>query len=133
MSCNSAIYTVNSSMEEVPAQATIPFGNVVRRFGKKVQLEGGSIVLYGSGYYDVEVPATLIATAAGDVTLQLYQDGALVPGAEATETAAAAGDYITPKISCLVRNCGECCNSVLNLVVDSGVTIANVPAVVEKV
>ena len=84
MSCNSAIYTVNANGVEItPADgqyAQIPFGNVQRRFGKNLQLDGGSIVAFGSGYYDVEINANLIATAAGELSLQVYQDGLPIPG-----------------------------------------------------
>lgn len=44
----------------------------------------------GVGYYGVDVGATVTASAAGNVTLALYQDGQLV--AESTETIAAAND-----------------------------------------
>lgn len=43
-----------------------------------------------AGYYSVSVNTTLVASAAGPVTVTLYQDGQAVSGATQTVTAAAA-------------------------------------------
>lgn len=136
MSCNSAIYTVNNSN---PAIATtpgvfvnVPLGSVIRRFGRNLALDGNSIQCYGSGYYDVEASVSMVATAAGIVTAQLYQDGVAVPGALASATATAGGT-VNLGISALVRNCGCDCNSVLTIAVDAAGSVSNLSVVVEKI
>lgn len=133
MSCNSALYCANTSKQPFVEGGTIPFGSIVRRFGGNVQLDGQNIMLMGSGYYDVEVSATLSPSATGDIAVQLYQDGVAVPGATASATIAAANDFCNLDISCLVRNCGCNCNSVLSLGVDGAGTLENMATVVKKV
>lgn len=137
MSCNSAIYTVNASGVAITPPdgqfAQIPFGSVIRRFGKAVQLDGGSILCCGSGYYDVDIDANLVPTAEGEISIQLFQDGVAVPGTLKTITAAAAGDYILVPVDTLVRNCGCDCNSALTLGVNAACTVASLTATVEKV
>ena len=133
MGCNSAICTANTSRPVLAADAQIPFGGIVRRFGRNVQLEGNSVVLCGSGYYDVEVSIVLSPTAAGDISVQLYQDGMAIPGAYSAGSATAAEDFVPLSISTLVRNCGRDCNSVIYIVVDGAATLENLSVVVEKV
>ncbi len=133
MSCSSAIYTVNNTKQTIGSNGQIPFGSITRRFGRNVQLEGDSIILCGSGYYDVEIQANLAPTVAGDISIQLYQDGIQVPGAVEIVTVANANDYASLGISCLVRNCAQNCNSVLTLVTDAETVVENMATVVKKV
>lgn len=136
MSCNSAIYTANTTNQAVTAPedqfAQVPFGSVVRRFGKALALDGGNIVLFGSGYFDCELSITFSPTAAGPVTAQLYQDGTPIPGALATAQAT-AGNPVTLPITALARNCGCACNSTLSIGVNATGTLNNLAAVIEKV
>ena len=69
------------------------FGSVYRRYCKKnvcgirtFDLAGTSISLNHEGMYKVTITATFTAPAAGDVTLQLVEDGVATPGAFVTET-----------------------------------------------
>lgn len=133
MGCNSALCTANTSKPVLAADAMVPFGSIVRRFGRNVKLEGSSVVLCGSGYYDVEASIVLSPTAAGDISVQLYQDGMPIQGAYAAGSAAAAGDFVPLGISTLLRNCGRDCNSVMYIVVDADATLENLSVVVEKV
>lgn len=133
MSCSSAICMVNASRPDISANAQIPFGGVVRRFGKNVVAESGNIVLRGEGYYDVDISISVSSATAGDVSAQLYQDGIALPGATATDTIAAADDFANLKIPYLVRNCGCNCNTVLSVSIDSAVTLDNMVTVVKKV
>lgn len=132
MSCKSAIFTVNSSGQTLAENGQVPFGSAVRRYGCNCMLDGGSISLLGSGYYDASVSLTVEPTAEGTITAQLYKDGVAIPGAIATATAAAAGDAVTLPISCLVRNCGCNCNGTLSLMVTAEATLVNCAAVVRK-
>ena len=132
MSCKSALYAVNSTSQLNAANAQVPFGSVVRRYGNNCQLDGGSIIVSGSGYYDVDISLSTAPTTEGEITAQLYKDGVAVPGATATATAAAAGDVVNLKITCLVRNCGQCCDGTLALFVTASHTPVNLATVVEK-
>lgn len=143
MSCKSAIYTANTTpatLTLTTAQpiATLSLGTVIRRFGQNVQLSGNGILVGGAGYYDVDASVTLTPAAAGEYTVTLYQDGAAVPGATQTVTAAAAA-AIAFNIPALVRL--QCCNSSATLTLVLSTTAAlpatvvanNVAVVVEKI
>ena len=103
MSCASALYTVNKSSQTVPANGTIPFGDIVRRYGLYADLNGSGIVIGGRGYYKVSLSATLTAKAAGLVTVTLQADGLDVVGMTASETATAAEGVVNLKIDGIVR------------------------------
>ena len=121
MSCNSAIYCVNTTSQSYDANSQMPFGYVVRRYGGNVRLDGNALMLRGAGYYAIDVVLNTAPTGAGDITAQLYMDGVPVPGASTTVTAT-AGDTVALPISCMVRNCGQCCESSLTLLVDAAHT-----------
>ena len=136
MTCKSAIYTVNNTnttvtvTNDTPVQ--IPFGSIIRRFGKYINLDGNSIFCYDSGYFDVNVSLTVSPTAATAITAQLYQDGVAIPGALATATPAEAEAPVTLPISTLIRNCGCNCSSVLTLKISASCIVNNLATVVEK-
>ena len=136
MSCKSAIYTVNNTNTAITVgageTAQVPFGSVIRRFGKYINLDGGSILCCDSGYFDAEISLTVSPTAATAITAQLYQDGVAVPGAFATATPADAGDPVSLPITALIRNCGCNCSSVLTIRVNASCTVNNLAAVIEK-
>lgn len=136
MSCKSAINTVNQTSQTIETTAgtfvQIPFGGAVRRFGSNVFSDGVNILCCESGYFDVDCGVVLTPTAAGEVNLQIMQDGQLVPGARATFTGT-AGTTVTIHIPpAMVRNCGRDCNSVLTLWIDNSATVTNVSTVVSK-
>ena len=135
MSCNSAIHTVNATNSAVSTTAgtfvQVPFGSVIRRFGKNLALDGGSIICCNPGYFDIDASVGVTPTAAGPITAQIRQDGVPVPGLTQTVTGTASSATAIP-LSGLVRNCGCDCNSVLTLWVNAPCTVANVSTVVEK-
>lgn len=136
MSCNSAIYTSNQTNQVVTTTAgtfvQVPFGSILRRFGRNVNLDGGAINLFGSGYYDVECSLTVTPTDAGPITARILQDGMLT-GIEGTTTGTAAAPITLPLSSGLVRNCGCDCSTSLTLWIDAPCTITNCGCVVEKI
>lgn len=83
------------------------------RYGNCIRLANNSVVIRSTacpcnaesvcGYYTVSVNTTLTASAAGTVTVSLYQDGQLVPGAVQSATAAAANDLMNFSITAPVR------------------------------
>ena len=136
MSCNSAIHVANQATQNITSAAgtfaQVSFGNVVRRFGKNLKLDGSGILCCGSGYFDCECSVTLTPTTAGSIHAQLRQDGVPIQGATALITGSANTAVTIPIPPCMPRNCGCNCNSVLTLWVDAPCTISNVSAVVEK-
>ena len=133
MSCNSAIHTRNSTNATVSTTAgtfvQIPFGSVIRRFGRNLGLDGGSIICCGSGYFDINCSCSLTTTAAGPITVQIRQDNNVIATAITTGAAAAP---ITLPLTGLIRNCGCDCNSTLTLWVNAPCTATNISTVVEK-
>ena len=79
--------------------------------GRIIQLNGSNVNLRECGYYKIDVGATVSATDAGNVTLSLYQDGALV--AQGSETISAANDPASISFPAGVK---VNCSSVLTLV-----------------
>ena len=83
----------NITAQTVPALGLLGLGAVYRRYCTKddcgfrtFEFTGDSISIQHPGMYLVTVTATFTAPAAGDVTLQIYEDGVAVPGALTTET-----------------------------------------------
>ena len=115
MSCNSALYTANTSEQALAANAQIPFGSIVRRFGRFCNVEGSDVIIGdcmskdGQGYYSVDCSITLEPTAIGNVSAQLYVNGQPYSGAVQTGYAAAAGNPVPLSFTATVRLFG-CCN-----------------------
>ena len=136
MSCNSALYAVNTAAgTSIAAGDTIPLTQVVRRFGCGAVLNGNAITVKGRGYYEVDATVSVAAGAAGPVTVSLLKDGQAVPGATATVTAKAAGDIVTLPISSMVKVfcCADDRANLTLVVADQAVTTVNAAAVVQKV
>lgn len=126
MSCSSAIYTVNSSPSDILGEAQIPFGNVVRRFGKNLGMAGNGIMACGDGYYNCMCSVTLEAAAEGIVTAQLYVNGQPYQGAFASESADAVGDSVNLAFPAIIRL--RCCDGPATLEVrlgEEGATLTN--------
>src|SRR5699024_4634224 len=109
----------NNTSQTITGGGTVNPGAAVHGFGcaccgRTIQLNGTNIDMRESGYYQVDVGATVSATDAGNVTLTLYQDGALV--AQGSETIAAANDPASISFPASVK---VNCSSVLTLVVTS--------------
>ena len=130
MSCPSSIYTVVTNAT-VAGGAQGPYGAIIRRFGRSVQLDGQGINLLGTGYYDLEASLTFTPTATGPVTIQFFQDGIAVPGAVATAQATAS-EPSNLYVTALVRNCACDCNSSLTYTVSAAGTIVNLATRVAK-
>ena len=132
------IYTVNSGAQAIAVGGVINLGTINRRFGREccepvIDLSGASITLNEPGYYDIDVAVTALPTAAGPVTIAVFQDGAAVPGSTNTTTAAAAGNPVNVVSLPLVRvRCGSASNISVVLVNGAG-SIANISVKVLKV
>lgn len=102
--------------------ALVPLGVVTRKVGCGCSNEPtftlsttgtNTVTINKSGFYRVTYTASVVATAAGLVTLNLVQNGVIV--ATASETVAAAGDTVNLTIVYMVRvlpNCGSVTSNV---------------------
>lgn len=100
----SAIYAVNTTAgTAVAVGEVLPFTTINRRFGCAVNLDNNGILIREAGYYDVDVIATVTATAVGNVSAYLAQDGVEVAGTRVTVTAQVIGDEVILPISGLIR------------------------------
>ena len=131
----SLLYTVNTSVQEVPINGIIEPGTTIRRFGQNIVLSGNGIQIEGAGYYEINADFTLAPTAAGEATITAYLDGVAIPGATATVTATAGGDFINLSIVAVIKEGCPCCNGVKTLTFvlsDTASSITNSAIVVEK-
>lgn len=117
----------------VAVDGVIPLGSLIRRYGCDVTLNGNAVNITGAGYYDVDASVTVSPAAAGTVTITLYKDGVAVPGATASETAAANGT-VNLSIPPLVRQACCAAGSALTLVLTgAAATVNNVALRVQRV
>lgn len=133
MSCKSALYAAMQTPTAVAVDGVIPLGSLIRRYGCDVALNGNAVNITGAGYYDVDASVTVTPAAAGTVTITLYKDGVAVPGATASETAAANGT-VDLSIPALVRQVCCAAGSALTLVLtDAAATVNNVALRVQRI
>ncbi|WP_281512262.1 hypothetical protein [Mammaliicoccus vitulinus] len=139
----------NFTPQTVLTGGTVNLGSSYRRFDKKNNCgifafsdNGTSVTLNQSGMYHITVTATFTAPAAGDVTLQLYEDGQPISGALATESITTATtefrsvaiDYFIKVDKDFIMNTFSTDAASITLVnTGVGATITNVAFNVEKV
>lgn len=109
---NNVAQTIVGGGSIAPGTAQHGFGCVCGN--RAINVNGNAINIQSTGYYDVMIGATVTASAAGNVTLSLYQDGALI--AQGSETIAAANDPASIAFPAGVK---VNCSSALTLVVDA--------------
>lgn len=107
---NTATQTLTSGANVAPGTAQHGFGGC--GCGYTIQVSGNNINLRSGGYYQIDVGAAVSDSAAGNVTLSLYQDGVLV--AQGIEAIAAENDPANISFPAGVK---VNCNSVLTLIV----------------
>lgn len=89
---NLLIGAKNFATQQVVTNGLVEFGNVYRRFCKKIngiktfEFDNSDIVLQQTGIYHITVTAVGSGTAAGTLAIQLYENGFAVPGAFSNET-----------------------------------------------
>jgi len=131
----SAIYTANSSAQNVALNGVINPGTIIRRYGPNLGLSGNAIQIDGPGYYNIQASITAAPTAAGNVTITVYKDGVAIPGATATQSTSVANNPLNLSISSLVREFCSCCDGLSNLtfvLTGTAAAISNIAIVVEK-
>lgn len=128
----SVLYGVNRTPQVIVVGDRVNFGEIVRRYGCDINMSGGNVMITGTGYFDIDANVTIVAGAAGIVTITLLKDGTVIPGAGASMTVAEGETYTLAIPSCTVRQkC--CCESTITAVI-SGVigSITNATIRVEK-
>lgn len=132
-----AIYTVNSGAQTVAVGGTINLGTIIRRFGREccdpiMDLNGSGITINEPGYYDVDVAVTALPTAAGPVTITVFQDGVAVPGSTNTAQATAGNPVNVVSLPMIRVRCGSASN--ISVVMTNGAgTVANISVKVIKI
>lgn len=128
----SAIYVANTGAQAVAVDGTIGLGSIIRRFGCGVDLNGNGITIDEAGYYDIDISVTAAPTAAGDVTVTMYNNGVAIPGVTATTTAATANDPVNVSLAGIVRVfCGNI-GSLSLVLTGTAASVTNVATVVTR-
>ena len=110
----SLIQVANQSTQAVALNSIIPLGSTQRRYGCNCRLSGNGIEVSGVGYYTVDASVSIAPTAAGNVTVALYNNGVQVPGAIAYDSVSTATNPTNLSINTTIRqNCN--CDSADNL------------------
>ena len=94
----SLIQVANQSSQTVAANSIISLGSVLRRFGCNCRLSGNGIEVVGQGYYPIDCDVSVAPTAAGAVTVALYNNGVQIPGAIAYGSVSTANNPVTLSI-----------------------------------
>lgn len=141
--------TKNTATQTVPVAGFVNLGSVYRRYCKKnscgirtFDFDSSSISLNQQGFYKITLTATVSAPAAGDVTLQLLENGTPITGALATETITTATtefrniaiDYfILVDKTCILNNLSTLAKSISVQNTGVAATITNIIVDVLKV
>lgn len=138
----------NSTNQTLLTNGLVDFGAVYRKFCKKdcgvktFDFTSNSVSLQKSGIYQVTITAIVSAPTAGDVTLQLYENGVAIPGAIATETITTAttefhtltiDHFILVDNDCVLGQATTLAKSLSLVNVGVGSTITNVVIDIVKV
>lgn len=130
----SLIQVANQSQQNVAVNGIISLGSVQRRYGCNLRLSGNGIEVNGEGYYKATCDISVVPTAAGPVTVALFNNGVQIPGAIAYGSVSTAGNSITLPINTTVRQ-GCCCDSADNLtcvLLEGAGVVRNISFRVEK-
>ncbi len=110
----SVISMANTSSQNVADGGTLALGNVTRRYGCNCQQNGNSITLNGTGYYDISINVTAVPSAAGTLTLTVYQDSTPLPGAVTSVTVAGTDTTVALSLSDIIAR-NNCCQTLSNI------------------
>ena len=109
--CNALLSATNVASQTVEANGFVNFDvNRILTNCKLLNHVSGSnaILAKGCGIYSVFVDLNIVPTAAGDITVQLLNNGEVIPAAQATILATAGNSYLI-SISALLRILKSCC------------------------
>lgn len=122
----SLIYTVSGAGPAVVSGGELPIGNVVRRFGCNVGVEGNGIRVRGRGYYKLLANYTFTPSVLGTYTIRAYANGEPIPGAVAETTTVTTTTLPVPGVFKLTEDEQE---AIITFVVTAGVATNTVTPV----
>lgn len=136
----SALNAYTRAAQTVNAQSVVVFNNNAPFTGCSIShaAGGGTISLNKPGIYLVEfnADASTVATAGGSISMQLTNNGVLVPSAEATATTTVNTAVVNLKFATIVQvlNSCNCVNNdvdltIINNGVQANLTNANIVVV----
>lgn len=119
------ISSYNINTQAVTTDGLLTFTTDRILTGCTVTRNGNTFQLNKPGYYFVTFNAVAAATATlGELTVELYNNGVAVPGAEASTTTTVAGNNANYVFSTIIRVLPSCCaidNTARLTVVNTGV------------
>lgn len=128
MNQKSALRTVNTTSQTIAANGFLSFASNDLHTGCAIShaINTPNVRLL-KGLYIVSVEADVQATAAGDIAIQLVQDGAEVNGAKATVTAATGSTYhlVIPMTNIGVAQACPMVRSLLQVQLTAAGTVSN--------
>ena len=141
--------TRNATTQTLATGELVNLGSVYRRFCKKnacgvpaFLFDGNSITLNHSGIYHLTLTAIVSSATAGDVTIQLFDNGVAIPSALATETITTADTefhttvidtYILVDKGCVLGEPTVLAKNITAVLTDNEATITNLVVNVDKV
>ena len=119
------ISSYNTTSQAIATNGLLNFTTDRILTGCTATRDGQTFQLNKPGYYYVTFNAVAAATTTvGELTVELYNNGVAVPGAEASYTTTTAGDNSNYAFSTIIRVLPSCCvvnNTVRLTVVNTGV------------
>ena len=118
----------------VTAGTDIPL-NLIFNTNCNTEMTNNRINLNKCGAYDIDAMFNITGVAAGNITLQMYNNGVAIPDAVAGATSAAATDLITLNVTDIVRavrnNIGT--EAALSFRLSASATVNNAIVTVERI
>ena len=118
----SVLYAANSSTQSVSTGSVVNFGSIVRRYGRNCDLQNGTAIVRGEGYYSVDCNFTFATAAAGTVLVTLYKNGLAIPGATTSFSTTANAETNSVTIPAMFRH-GCCAETSITAVVTGTATL----------
>lgn len=129
----SVLYTALTTSTPITAGSIVPLGNVIRRCGGELNLNGNVIDTCGCGYYKITAVATIAAASTDPITISLEQNGVPVTGASSTITVAGTSDETVLTVIGVVRNKCTKFSNLSFVLTGADATIDNMAVIVETV
>ncbi len=128
----SLIQCTNQTSQNVEENGIISLGSVLRRYGCNLRLSGNAIEVVGEGYYTIDVDVTVVPTAAGAVTVAVYDNNVQIPSAIAYGTGE-VDSPITLSITSTIRlKCCDGSNSLTVVLLEGAGQVTNISTRVIK-
>ena len=127
------LQVVNTGAQTVSAGGTINLGTTTHKYGCEILQSGNGITIFGNGYFEIKTNVVVTPEAIGNITINLLNNGGVIPGATATGSVATVGDSVTLPIDFIIRRGCHCTDSnTITISIDADATIDNIVTNVEK-